>query len=52
MLPDVLDINPKVIFCGTAAGSTSARRQQYYAGPGNKFWSIFSNLNSVNSRFS
>ena len=38
MLPDVLDFNLKIVFCGTAAGTTSARRGQYYAGPGNKFW--------------
>jgi TDG/mug DNA glycosylase family protein len=28
----------RVVFCGTAAGATSARRGAYYAGPGNKFW--------------
>ena len=38
MLPDVLGPNLKVVFCGTAAGSESARRKAYYAGPGNKFW--------------
>lgn len=30
----------RVVFCGTAAGSASARRGAYYAGPGNKFWPI------------
>lgn len=24
--------------CGTAAGTASARRKAYYAGPGNRFW--------------
>jgi TDG/mug DNA glycosylase family protein len=38
MLPDVLDFNLKAVFCGTAAGPTSARIQQYYAGQDNKFW--------------
>ena len=38
MLPDVIESNLKIIFCGTAAGTTSARRGQYYAGSGNKFW--------------
>jgi TDG/mug DNA glycosylase family protein len=28
------------VFCGTAAGLESARRQHYYAGPGNEFWSM------------
>jgi len=40
MLPDVLNYNLKIIFCGTAAGTTSARSGQYYAGPENKFWPI------------
>ena len=38
ILPDVLETNLKVVFCGTAAGKTSARLAAYYAGPGNKFW--------------
>ncbi|HEY5052252.1 MAG TPA: mismatch-specific DNA-glycosylase [Solirubrobacterales bacterium] len=28
----------KVVFCGTAAGTASARAGAYYAGPGNAFW--------------
>jgi TDG/mug DNA glycosylase family protein len=28
----------KIVFCGTAAGSASARARAYYAGPGNAFW--------------
>jgi len=40
MLPDVLQNNLRIVFCGTAAGDTSARLQMYYAGPGNKFWKI------------
>jgi TDG/mug DNA glycosylase family protein len=38
VLPDVLGPGLRVIFCGTAVGSASARRGAYYAGPGNKFW--------------
>ena len=38
MLPDVLEPNLRVVFCGTAAGSASARAGAYYAGPGNSFW--------------
>jgi TDG/mug DNA glycosylase family protein len=38
VLPDVLAPGLDVVFCGTAAGAASARRQAYYAGPGNAFW--------------
>jgi TDG/mug DNA glycosylase family protein len=37
-LPDVLAHDLDIVFCGTAAGSASARRGAYYAGPGNAFW--------------
>ena len=30
----------KVVFCGTAAGTESARRGCYYAHPQNKFWRV------------
>ena len=39
VLPDVLVPGLRIVFCGTAAGTISARRGAYYAGPGNKFWS-------------
>ena len=38
VLPDVLVSDLRVVFCGTAAGSASAQRRAYYAGPGNAFW--------------
>lgn len=38
VLPDLLRPGLRVVFCGTAAGSASARAQAYYAGPGNGFW--------------
>lgn len=38
MLPDVLAPGLTVIFCGTAAGTASAKARAYYAGPGNLFW--------------
>jgi hypothetical protein len=38
VLPDVLGPGLRVVFCGTAVGSASAKRGAYYAGPGNKFW--------------
>jgi TDG/mug DNA glycosylase family protein len=30
----------RVIFCGSAAGTASARAGAYYAGPGNRFWAM------------
>lgn len=38
ILPDVLDTGLAVVFCGTAAGTRSARDGAYYAHPGNMFW--------------
>lgn len=40
MLPDLLAPGLAVVFCGTAAGSASARAGHYYAGPGNRFWPL------------
>lgn len=39
-LPDLLSTGLRVVFCGTAAGTESAVAGAYYAGPGNRFWSI------------
>jgi TDG/mug DNA glycosylase family protein len=38
VLPDLLRPGLKIVFCGTAAGTMSARRGHYYAHPQNKFW--------------
>ncbi len=40
MLNDVLMSGLKIVFCGSAAGSVSAARGEYYAGPGNKFYPV------------
>jgi TDG/mug DNA glycosylase family protein len=40
ILPDLLSTGLRVVFCGTAAGTASAMAGAYYAGPGNRFWSI------------
>lgn len=37
-LPDLLQPGLRIVFCGTAAGTASAARGAYYAGPGNRFW--------------
>lgn len=38
ILPDVLGPGLRVVFCGTAPGTRSARDGAYYAHPGNHFW--------------
>jgi TDG/mug DNA glycosylase family protein len=38
VLRDVLEPGMRVVFCGTAAGTASAKARSYYAGPGNAFW--------------
>ena len=40
ILPDIIAPGLRLLFCGTAAGTASARRGHYYAGPGNRFWSL------------
>jgi len=40
ILPDILDHNLKIIFCGSAPGRTSASTGNYYAHPRNRFWSV------------
>lgn len=38
VLPDLLAPDLRLVICGSAAGTVSARRRAYYAGPGNRFW--------------
>jgi len=38
ILPDVLRPGLAIVFCGTAAGTESARQAAYYAHPQNRFW--------------
>jgi TDG/mug DNA glycosylase family protein len=38
ILPDLLQPGLALVFCGTAAGTRSARERAYYAHPGNLFW--------------
>ena len=51
VLPDVLEPGLHVVFCGTQAGAVSAMRGAYYAGPGNKFWTIIHEIGLVPERF-
>jgi TDG/mug DNA glycosylase family protein len=38
VLQDSLDLSLQIVFCGTAAGTASAKAGAYYAHPQNKFW--------------
>ncbi len=40
VLPDVLELGLRIVFCGSAAGKKSAQVGAYYAGPGNRFWDV------------
>ncbi|CAM5189969.1 G/U mismatch-specific uracil-DNA glycosylase OS=Bosea thiooxidans OX=53254 GN=SAMN05660750_01849 PE=4 SV=1 [Bosea thiooxidans] len=51
ILPDVLEPGLRVVFCGTQAGTASARRGAYYAGPGNKFWAVLHQIGLLPERF-
>jgi len=43
VLPDLLDYNLIVVFCGTAVSRTSAKKNAYYASEDNKFYSTLYN---------
>jgi TDG/mug DNA glycosylase family protein len=51
ILPDLLERNLKVVFCGTAVGKQSAERGAYYAGDGNKFWPILCSIGITDRLF-
>ena len=44
ILPDVIEKNLKIIFCGMAAGELSAKVGGYYANTNNKFWDVLCKL--------
>ncbi|UTI63895.1 mismatch-specific DNA-glycosylase [Paraconexibacter antarcticus] len=50
ILPDLMPAGLRLVICGTAAGTASARAKAYYAGPGNKFWAILHESGLVNVR--
>jgi double-stranded uracil-DNA glycosylase len=51
-LPDILRPGLRVVFCGTAAGTASARVGAYYAGPGNAFWATLHSTGLTPTRLS
>lgn len=44
VLPDLLVPGLDVVFCGTAPGTVSAKKKQYYAHPQNKFWRVLHDI--------
>jgi double-stranded uracil-DNA glycosylase len=40
VLPDLLQPELRLVICGTAAGTASAKLRAYYAGRGNRFWEV------------
>jgi TDG/mug DNA glycosylase family protein len=50
MLPDILRPGLRLVICGTAAGTVSAARGHYYAGPGNEFWQLLHDSGLVSAR--
>lgn len=51
VLPDVLQNDLNIVFCGTAASRISAERGYNYANPGNLFWPTLKQLNLIPQSF-
>jgi len=43
-LPPIISESSRILILGSIPGPESLRRQQYYAGPGNRFWWIMGQL--------
>lgn len=50
-LPDVLEKNLKLVFCGTAASNLSAEKSAYYAYPQNQFWPTLAKIGLTPRQF-
>src|SRR5690349_16612620 len=50
-LPDILDKNLKLVFCGTAASNLSAEKSAYYAHPQNQFWPALAKVGLTPKQF-
>lgn len=51
ILPDLLQPGLRLVFCGSALGTASARAKAYYAKPGNKFWPTLHEVGLTPRRF-
>ena len=52
VLPDLLRQNLDLVICGTAVGNRSAETGWYYAGLGNKFWTILNDTGLTSYKLS
>lgn len=50
MLPDIVRPGLALVIVGTAVGTASAARRHYYAGRGNRFWSLLHESSLVPER--
>ena len=50
-VPDMLDHELALVFCGTALGQKSAQKRAYYANPGNLFWRTLHEVGFTPRRF-
>ena len=39
-LPDIIGVDPRVVFCGMAGAESTHVRDHYYETPGNNFWEM------------
>jgi double-stranded uracil-DNA glycosylase len=51
IVPDLLAPGLKLVFCGTAPSTISAREKAYYANPGNQFWAALHRTGLTPRRF-
>lgn len=51
IIPDLLAPKLKLVFCGSALGTASARARAFYAKPGNKFWPVLHAVGLTPRRF-
>ncbi len=50
-MPDLLEPNLKLVFCGTAPSTASAAANSYYAKAGNRFWPTLAKVGITPTRF-
>ena len=50
-MPDLLEPNLKLVFCGTAPSTASAQAKSYYAKPGNRFWPTLAKVGITPTRY-
>ncbi len=51
LVPDLLEADLRIVFCGTAPSRASAAARAYYAKPGNRFWPTLHEVGITPRRF-